>query len=176
MPIHDAQHPPTHPDGRALSRNPRAPNLPRAPIAPHPDRHIITRAEHDVAPMRAPRDLPHRVLVPAELRHGGARIPEVPGADDAVDARGAERVRTVLVPIEAEEFHLRGLELDLFLGGLRGIADVVDAGEAVGGDAGEGCRGAGLPGDAVGAGADWDGGDGAAWVGVRAEELDRAVP
>ena len=82
----------------------------------HPTSHIIARARQQIRTVRAPLHLPHRVLVPREVRLARPahrwvlrRVrPElhhtaVPDLDRLVDARAREQPRAVLVPVDAQD-------------------------------------------------------------------------
>ncbi|KFY18362.1 hypothetical protein V493_08675 [Pseudogymnoascus sp. VKM F-4281 (FW-2241)] len=73
-------------------------------IRPDATRHVVGGREQDIGEMRRPCDLTDRVLVAVEHGQRGGGVPDVEGADDAVDARRGDGVGAVLVPVVGEGF------------------------------------------------------------------------
>lgn len=73
-------------------------------IRPDTARHVVRGGEQDIGKMRGPRDLADSVFV--ALKHGkrGGVVPNIEGADNAIDARRGDGVGAVLVPVVGECF------------------------------------------------------------------------
>ena len=68
-------------------------------ISPELDRHVVGTTDEAIADMRGPSQAANGVLMTAELDHRLARVAEVEGTDDGVDASNSNDSVTVLVPI-----------------------------------------------------------------------------
>jgi hypothetical protein len=68
-------------------------------ISPELDRHVVGTTDKAIADMRGPSQAANGVLMTTELNHRLARVAEVEGTDDGVDASNSNDSVTVLVPI-----------------------------------------------------------------------------
>jgi len=93
---------PTHPTFLPRSIAP-SPIVTATTVRPDPTRHIVARAQQQIRQMRAPADLPHRVIMAGQHHDGPLRRgADVEGADEPVDAGGGDGAGPVFVPVVRE--------------------------------------------------------------------------